>query len=171
MATARTSESRRYQPTRDGPDRFFAVVEKSRSPRLPKGRVLDGYRADPAQGLYPVHLAALAAGQSAGELVELDDEALVAAANGSALSDEPGARPEAAEAAGVTTLDGLHAQIRTLMGPAGLNWTRAQASAWLQKQYRVERVVDLAAGQAQAAVTLLRKIQARQNASPDTSAA
>jgi hypothetical protein len=60
-----------YQPTRDGPDRFFGVVEKSRSPRLPKGRVLDGYRANRAQGLYPVHLAALAAGKSTGEQVGL----------------------------------------------------------------------------------------------------
>jgi hypothetical protein len=69
----------------DGKAQFSAVVEKSRSSRLPIGQRLTAYSADPATGLYARHFAAIAGEHLTGPQVALDEDSAVHATNTAAL--------------------------------------------------------------------------------------
>lgn len=67
---------------------FVTVVEKSRSPMLPKGKKLVGYGADPRKGLYPLFLAPVADEHQGGAPVQLEDDSAAASKNADVLARE-----------------------------------------------------------------------------------
>jgi hypothetical protein len=120
---------------------FYAIVEKSRSDLLPKGKRLEGYTSDGKKGLYPLHLAAVASEHTqGGAAVHMEDDSAAAARNADVLAQQE--QSPVATSHSQTSTEALAKSEIAIMGEFARIGLNDHDRLWLTKAANGGRTLD-----------------------------